>query len=121
VNVVEGGGQDQAAELAATLETARLEGAGAFVRRFLDLVSRVLFGFVEVAHDLDDGAGTRFRFGDEASAEGAGSAVTWHRAQMVLLCARGIDVIGIAKVAFTSEDHVRDVIHDFDADGFDSL
>ncbi|MGP4104818.1 helix-turn-helix domain-containing protein [Nonomuraea sp. KM90] len=27
----------------------------------------------------------------------------------------------IAKVAFTSEDRVRDVIHNFNADGFDSL
>jgi len=30
-------------------------------------------------------------------------------------------VAGIAKVAFTSEDRVRDVIHNFDADGFSSL
>ena len=52
---------------------------------------------------------------------GTGSVVTWRRAQMVLLSAQNMDVAGIAKVAFTSEDHVRDVIHNFNADGFDSL
>jgi hypothetical protein len=35
---------------------------------------------------------------------GSGSVVTWRRAQMVLLSAQGMDVAGIAKVAFTSED-----------------
>jgi transposase len=52
---------------------------------------------------------------------GTGSVVTWRRAQMVLLSAQSMDVAGIARVAFTSEDHVRDVIHNFNADGFDSL
>ena len=51
----------------------------------------------------------------------SGSVVTWRRAQMVLLSAQGMDVAGIAKVAFTSEDRVRDVIRNFNADGFDSL
>jgi hypothetical protein len=51
----------------------------------------------------------------------SGSVVTWRRAQMVLLSAQGMDVAGIAKVAFTSEDRVRDVIHNFNTDGFDSL
>jgi transposase len=46
--------------------------------------------------------------------------VTW-RAQMVLLSAQGMDVPAIAKVAFTSEDRVRDVIRNFNGDGFDSL
>jgi transposase len=32
-----------------------------------------------------------------------------------------MDVAAIAKVAFTSEDRVRDVIHNFNADGFSSL
>jgi Winged helix-turn helix len=50
---------------------------------------------------------------------GAGPVVTWWRAQMVLLSAQGMDVAAIAKVAFTSEDRVRDVIRDFNADGFD--
>ena len=36
----------------------------------------------------------------------SGSVVTWRRAQMVLLSAQGMDVTGIAKVAFTSEDRV---------------
>src|SRR5262249_57440344 len=40
---------------------------------------------------------------------------------MVLLSAQGMDVAGIARVAFTSEDRVRDVIHNFNADGFGSL
>jgi transposase len=40
---------------------------------------------------------------------------------MVLLSAQGMDVAGIAKVAFTSEDRVRDVIRNFNADGFGSL
>ena len=52
---------------------------------------------------------------------GSGSVVTWRRAQMVLLSAQGMDVPAIAKVAFTSEDRVRDVIRNFDADGFSSL
>jgi transposase len=50
-----------------------------------------------------------------------GSVVTWRRAQMVLLSAQGMDVPMIAKVTFTSPDRVRDVIHNFNADGFDSL
>lgn len=50
-----------------------------------------------------------------------GSVVTWRRAQMVLLSAQAMDVAQIAKVTFTSPDRVRDVIHNFNADGFDSL
>jgi len=52
---------------------------------------------------------------------GSGSVVTWRRAQMVLLSAQGMDAAAIAKVAFTSEDRVRDVIRNFNADGFSSL
>ena len=51
---------------------------------------------------------------------GSGSVVTW-RAQMVLLSAQGMDAAAIAKVAFTSEDRVRNVIRNFGADGFSSL
>ena len=51
----------------------------------------------------------------------SGSVVTWRRAQMVLLSAQGMDVAGIASVTFTSADRVRDVLHNFNADGFDSL
>ena len=47
--------------------------------------------------------------------------VTWRRAQTVLLSAQGMDVPAIAKVGFTSEDRVRDVIRNFNADGFSSL
>ncbi len=51
----------------------------------------------------------------------SGSVVTWRRAQMVLLSAQGMDVEQIAKVAFTSPDRVRDVLNNFNEDGFDSL
>ncbi len=51
----------------------------------------------------------------------SGSVVTWRRAQMVLLSAQGMDVEQISKVAFTSPDRVRDVINNFNDDGFDSL
>jgi transposase len=40
---------------------------------------------------------------------------------MVLLSAQGMDVAQIAKVAFTSPDRVRAVLHNFNADGFDCL
>jgi len=52
---------------------------------------------------------------------GSGSVVTWRRAQIVLLSAQGMDVAAIATVAFTSQDRVRDVIRNFNADGFSSL
>lgn len=52
---------------------------------------------------------------------GTGSVVTWRRAQMVLLSAQGMPVAKIAEVTFTSADRIRDVIHNFNADGFDSL
>jgi transposase len=51
----------------------------------------------------------------------SGSIVTWRRAQIVLWSAQGMDVAQIAPLAFTSEDRVRAVIHNFNADGFDSL
>ena len=51
---------------------------------------------------------------------GSGSVVTWRRTQMVLL-GPGMDVSAIAKVAFTSESRVWDVIRNFNADGFGSL
>jgi transposase len=47
--------------------------------------------------------------------------VTWRRAQMVLLSAQGMDVAQISKVAFTSPDRVRAVLHNFNTDGFESL
>ncbi|MET8897398.1 hypothetical protein [Streptomyces albogriseolus] len=51
---------------------------------------------------------------------GSGSVVTWRRAQMVLLSARAMPV-AIAEVTFTSADRIRDVIDNFNADGFASL
>jgi transposase len=51
----------------------------------------------------------------------SGSVVTWRRAQMVLLSAQAMDVAQIAQVTFTSPDRVRDVLHNFNLDGFDSL
>jgi transposase len=52
---------------------------------------------------------------------GSGSVVRWRRAQIVLWSAQRMDVPAIAKIAFTSEDRVRAVIHNFNVDGFDSL
>ena len=40
---------------------------------------------------------------------------------MVLLSVQGMDVAGIAKVTFTSPDRVREVINNFNEDGFESL
>jgi transposase len=51
----------------------------------------------------------------------SGSVVSWRRAQMVLLSAQGMDAARIAEVTFTSPDRVRDVIHNFNADGFEAL
>src|SRR4051794_23331696 len=52
---------------------------------------------------------------------GSGSVVRWRRAQIVLWSAQAMDVPAIANIAFTSEDRVREVIHSFNNDGFDSL
>jgi transposase len=68
--------------------------------------------------EIDDDEGRRLV---RIVRRGSGSVVTWRRAQMVLLSAQGMDVAAIAKVAFTSEDRVRDVIRNFNSDGFASL
>jgi transposase len=68
--------------------------------------------------EIDDDEGCRLV---RIVRRGQGSVVTWRRAQMVLLSAQGMTPAAIAKVAFTSEDRVRDVIGNFNADGFDSL
>jgi hypothetical protein len=68
--------------------------------------------------EIDDDEGRRLV---RIIRRGSGSVVIWRRAQMVLLPAQGMDVTAIAKVAFTSEDRVRDVIRNFNADGFGSL
>jgi transposase len=69
-------------------------------------------------HEIDDDEGRRLV---RIIRRGSGSVVTWRRAQMVLLSAQGMDVAAIARVAFTSEDRVRDVIRNFSAGGFGSL
>jgi transposase len=68
--------------------------------------------------EIDDDEGQRLV---RIIRRGSGSVVTWRRAQMVLLSAQGMGATLIAKVAFTSEDRVRDVIRNFNADGFSSL
>jgi transposase len=68
--------------------------------------------------EIDDDEGRRLV---RIVRRGTGSVVTWRRAQMVLLSAQGMDVPAIARVAFTSEDRVRDVIRNFNGDGFGSL
>ena len=52
---------------------------------------------------------------------GTGPEVTWRRAQMVSWSAQGMSVAQIAGSAFTRDNQVRDVLHNFNADGFDSL
>ena len=51
----------------------------------------------------------------------SGSVVTWRRAQVVLLAAQGMTPPRISEVVFTDPDTVRDVIHNFNRDGFDAL
>jgi transposase len=68
--------------------------------------------------EIDDDEGRRLL---RIIRRGTGSVVTWRRAQMVLLSAQGTPVTEIAEVTFTSADRVRDVIHNVNADGFDSL
>ncbi len=72
---------------------------------------------LRVREMTNDEGGRLVRIVRRASA----SVVTWRRAQMVPLSAQGMDAAAIAKVALTSEDRVRDVIRNFNADGFDSL
>ncbi|WTE56601.1 helix-turn-helix domain-containing protein [Streptomyces sp. NBC_01617] len=68
--------------------------------------------------EIDDDEGRRLL---RIIRRGTGSVVTWRRAQMVLLSAQGMPVAKIAEVSFTSDDRVRDVIHNFNTDGYDSL
>jgi hypothetical protein len=68
--------------------------------------------------EIDDDEGQRLV---RIIRRGSGSVVTWRLAQLVLLLAQGMDVPAIAKVAFTSEDRVRDVIRNFNAGGFGSM
>ncbi|MDX5967943.1 IS630 family transposase [Rhodococcus opacus] len=68
--------------------------------------------------EIDDDEGRRLL---RIVRRGSGSVVTWRRAQMILLSAQRMPVAKIADVTFTSADRVRDVIHNFNRDGFDSL
>lgn len=67
---------------------------------------------------IDDDEGRRLLW---IIRRGTGSVVTWRRAQTVLLSAQGMPVAKIAEVTFTRADRVRDVIHNFNGDGFESL
>jgi transposase len=51
----------------------------------------------------------------------SGSVVTWRRAQIVLLAAQRMPAGRIAEVVFSDPDTVREVIHNFNRDGFDAL
>ena len=51
----------------------------------------------------------------------SGSIVTWRRAQMVLLAAQRMPAARIAEVVFSDPDTVREVIHNFNRDGFEAL
>ena len=51
----------------------------------------------------------------------SGSVVTWRRAQIVLLSAQGMTPSRISEVVVTDPDTVREVIHNFNRDGFDAL
>jgi Winged helix-turn helix len=51
----------------------------------------------------------------------SGSVVTWRRAQMVLGSAQDMNLSQIAQVTFASPDRVRDLLHNFNLDGFDAL
>ena len=68
--------------------------------------------------EIDDDEGQRLL---RIVRRGTGSVVTWRRAQMVLLSAQGMPPGKIAEVTFTSADRVRDVIRNFNDDGFASL
>src|SRR6266487_7081401 len=68
--------------------------------------------------EISDDEGNRLK---RIVRRGPGSVVTWRRAQMVLWSAQGMSAAQIAGLAFTSEDRVRDVLHNFNADGFESL
>jgi len=68
--------------------------------------------------EIDDDQGQRLL---RIVRRGTRSVVTWRRAQMILLSAQGMAPGKIAEVTFTSPDRVREVIHNFNDDGFASL
>ncbi len=89
-------------------------------RRSAVLQSRSLPGCTRGVRvrEIDDDEGRRLL---RVIRRGTGSVVTWRRAQMVMLSAQGISVARVAEVTFTSADRIRDVIHNFNTDGFDSF
>lgn len=72
----------------------------------------------EFAGDLDPAEGNKLL---SIIRRGSGSVVRWRRSQIVLWSAQRMSVAQIAEIAFTSPDRVREVIHNFNTDGFDSL
>ncbi len=68
--------------------------------------------------EIDDDEGRRLL---RIVRRGTGSVVTWRRTQMVLLSAQRMPAAKITEVTFTSADRVRDVIRNFNADGFEAL
>ena len=68
--------------------------------------------------EIDDDEGRRLL---RIIRRGTGSVFTWRRAQMVLLSAQAMPVVKIAEDTFTSPDRVRDVLHNFNTDGFEAL
>ncbi len=68
--------------------------------------------------EIDDDEGRRLL---RIIRRGTGAVAAWRWAQLVLLSAQGMPVAKIAEVTFTSANRARDVLHNFNADGFDSL
>jgi transposase len=68
--------------------------------------------------EIGDDEGNRLR---RIVRRGTGPEVTWRRAQMVSWSAQGMSVAQITGPAFTTDDLVRDVLRNFNADGRDSL
>jgi Winged helix-turn helix len=68
--------------------------------------------------EIDDEEGQRL---PRIIRRGTGLVAAWRRAQVVLLSAQGMPVAQIAEATLTSADRVREMIHNFNADGFDSL
>ena len=67
--------------------------------------------------EIDDDEGNRLM---RIVRRGSGSVVTWRRAQIVLLAAQRMPATRIAQVVFSDPDTVREVIHNFNRDGFDA-
>ena len=68
--------------------------------------------------EISDDEGNRLK---RIVRRGSGSVVTWRRAQMVLWSAQGMSVAQIAGRLLPARNRVRDVLHNFNADGFGSL